>query len=505
MKKKVLCLLMALALCFSAAPYVYAEDAETDQTKEQPETEETALKQETEEKVEETEEVKEEEKTVVSDTDESGEQEIENQNENVKENKTEEWSMSIELSTPFLDVLEVIQGTNLDQYGAKVELFNLNTYRSTYTPLLNSMVSGFDNSKLGMQEVTVTYQGFSTTLKVNVVEGEVPKAVRMEASLGVLRGNVIPKGYPENELKDILEIKYYDKSGNQVNLGEEVETEISKIDTSVKGKSKVTVASQGLTTEITVRIVPVKVLLVEEGFLTGENTDIIKLPIGGKLDGAYIEVAVNEDDPTEILQPVGAGGWPLLEYFPQTDTSKAGLQEYSIYPEFLENFFRVPTMLTTKISVGMPKQVSKDDILTEKAQATMPSGAVVGTWDVPSGKAGAGTWVFQTGLAQGQEVTVWSYHNEQWLKIGVYKVDSEGNVTVTFTADQLSPVLITKNETSGKTVVNTNTNQVTNKDKTVNSKAPKTGDTNHILLLLGMGLVSFCILGGGVVLKVKRD
>ncbi|MBC5689009.1 LPXTG cell wall anchor domain-containing protein [Mediterraneibacter sp. NSJ-55] len=481
MKKKILCLLSVLTLSLSMAPCVYAANADTEQT----ETTSVITEEQTE--------------------NETGQEQEEVSEEDIR------MSVSFEGSWEN-DVLEVIQGTNLDQYEVEVAVSNLSTGTSDYSPLLNSMVSGFDNMQLGRQDVTVTWKGMSCTLKVNVVEGEVPKPAKIEAKLGLnshYSGNTLPLGISEDKLRDFLYVDFYDEAGSLINVGEEPVLEISAFDTNVKGEHKVTVTAADfeLSTEITVRIVPVKVLVVNQGFSSGRDTDVISIPVGGYTSRSLELTAVNKDNPAEVIAPLGAGLVSLTYYFPDIDVSKAGVREYSA--PYYDEYLGVNTTISVKIKVGQPESVPAKDLLPEEAIATMPQGEVIGTWDVPSGEAGAGTWVFQTGLTQGQEVTVWSYHNGQWLKIGVYKADAEGNVTVTFTADQLSPILITKNETSSGAVSGGNADTENKSENVSDNKAaavktPQTGDTQNILLYVAAGLASFSVLGGSILWKLKK-
>lgn len=493
MKKKVLCLLSVFVLSLSMTPFVYASSGDAKQT-------------EGDAAVAEVEQEPERDGDVISKIEENS------NTDKKKEIAKKELSLYWD-GMPENAVLEVIKGTNLDQYGVTVNL-DIDTGYSQESALLNEMVSGYDKEKLGYQDVTVTWQETSCTLKINVIEGEMPAPVEIEATLGFdgnseYAGNRVPLGSPEETLRELLEVKFFDANGSEVNVGAEPQLEISKFDTNVKGKHKVTVKSSdfNLSTEITVRVIPMKIIIYPIDFdTTGE--DIIRVPLGGATIRALEQMGVNADNPKETIGGLGAGGlFDLAEEFPGIDVSKPGVQEYTGFQEAYGMTFET----SAKISIGVPEQVPQDELLSEEAKATMPSGEVVGTWDVPSGEAGAGTWVFHTGLKEGQKVTVWSYHNQKWIKIGVYTVDTNGNVTVTFKADQLSPILITKNGTSSEglpggdsTTGNKVERQNGNKTTTVNN-APQTGDTQKIMLFVLTCVGSLFVLGGSVVLKMKKS
>ena len=134
----------------------------------------------------------------------------------------------------------------------------------------------------------------------------------------------------------------------------------------------------------------------------------------------------------------------------------------------------------------------------------MPNNELLGVWNIPSGDAGAGTWVFQTGMAKGSKVDVWSYHNNAWLSIGTYTVDENSNVSVSFTANQLSPVIIVKNTETPKKDVTTSTDMNDNAQKTDGNKPteiPNTGMNNNVALL---SLITLASAGTLMIMLKKR-
>ena len=83
--------------------------------------------------------------------------------------------MSIELVRNGLKT-NYIKGTALDVAGGIIRLhYNNGTYDDI--PLMPDMVSGFDNTLIGVQQLTVTYEGFTTTYNVVVNENYLANVV----------------------------------------------------------------------------------------------------------------------------------------------------------------------------------------------------------------------------------------------------------------------------------------------------------------------------------------
>ncbi len=330
--------------------------------------------------------------------------------------------------------------------------------------------------------------------------------------------NPIPAGFSIDELKNYI-----------VKGGDKVEPDsISEFDTNKVGKHEVTITVAGKEYPMTVEVVKMRAVVTGQ---LGMYSAFMDLPVNGNVRYAYSPAVflVNAEDELgdelvdDMQRFLGASMVQSLEEFPfdftKIDTSKPGIKEYTVDYVWTTHKIKIPTTLTMKVRVGMPNLSSKEQLLTQEEIAAMPKGDEVGIWEVPSGKAGEGMWIFPTGLHKGSEVTVWSCHEGKWLKVGVYAADSKGDVTVSFTADQLSPILIIDNkkvvsdehtdkeQNTGTTDKGQDTgvdaaNQNVNQNARVTS--PKTGDNTSIFMQTVITLL-LAVEGIGITItKSKR-
>ena len=331
-------------------------------------------------------------------------------------------------------------------------------------------------------------------IKENISESVINEQQTEEfASIQLNKPNIcIPVGGFYNGLF----IELLDEQGNAKDSVKLTPDMVPEFDNTTLGTRQYTITYKGFTTPLTVEVVNMRLV-------TPNQT----VPIGGSLNVWEKIQTVDADNPSRVFDEqamIHVHNNENPAWYDKIDTSKAGVQEITFYNSYT-GYGNVTLSGTIQVTVGTPSQITTDR-LPSKAQATMPGGSYVGTWDVPSGEAGAGTWTFQTDLKEGTEVVVWSFHNNEWLKIGVYKVDAFGFVTVTFTADQLSPILITKNDGNSGSEVNNNTVSSNNYDSNVTTRtaSPKTGDNASTILFGITALLSLTLISVVVYLKRKK-
>lgn len=310
-------------------------------------------------------------------------------------------------------------------------------------------------------------------------------------------------------------IRLLDENGNVVGTENfDLKSEYPDFDVNVVGKKVYTMEYNGFTTEFEINVRPCEFQIIvgrnEDGSVDLDDTGkYIHVPIGGDIRKANIVTLTRDAEVPEL----GYGAEPsfpfdsivgksIEELF---DNTKAGIYEI---PVTIKEESGVATGII-KVMVGIPEKGTIDEIFPSDAKNDLPDKDVVGAWNIPSGEEGAGTWVFDTGLTKDSGVTVWSYHNAQWLKIGEYWVDEEGNATVKLTEDQTSPILITKNnlqkpaKDNSKDENNSKINGTGNSSKTntnvqIKEKAPKTGDSSNVLpsfLACAVSMFAMIVIG----------
>lgn len=383
--------------------------------------------------------------------------------------------------------LEVSKGSNIDNYGIEVGVVNADhKFEVLPVKLTSDMVSGFDNMTLGEQDVTITFEGLSDILEIKVIDGQ---ASGEAVAIKLDKSNIaIPVGGYAGTSAQLLNPR-----GETIENVAITPDMIPGLDNTTVGTRQYLITYKGFTATLTVEVANMI-------FKTQPQT----IPIGGKLNVWEKVQIVDAANPTRIFDTdtiIHVHNNENPAWYDKIDTTKAGVQNVTFQSAYGGS---VRLSGTIQITVGTPSQMTVDKLPT-KAQATMPDGSYVGTWNVPSGKAGAGTWTFQTDLQEGTEVVVWSFHNNEWIKIGVYKVDAFGFVTVTFTADQLSPILITKNDGNSGSEISNNTVSNNNSDSNVTTRtaSPKTGD-NASAMLFGITALLSLALSTVVYLKRKK-
>ena len=405
---------------------------------------------------------------------------------------------ALRLNIPHLqdgERLQVSKGSNLDLYGIDLYAYYIEKSQiTTYAYLENSMVSNFDNTKLGDQDVTVNYDGATTVLPITVIDGQAPGQV---TSIKVNKDEItVPLDLDLQKFDYLPQILLYDALGREV-VGRRMSQDYvaSGYDISKFGKQKVTIDYKGLKTDFTLNVVKTCAIATPQ-----------RVAIGGKLNDMDVVKIVDVNDNENVVSTVpiynafmGAIAGtedPENAWFNKIDTSNSGVQTI----EFKFEDLGIVYTTTIDVIVGIPEAAE----LPESAKATIPTkNDVLGTWSIPLGTTGAGKWYFNTELAggnkldKGTNVDVFYYLNDKWSKIGTFTIDENGNALVGFTEEQLevnfedafASVLLTKSDDKLKNDKDS-TSETTSGSE---SASVKTGDKAGIALY---GTVAMIVIAG---------
>ena len=181
----------------------------------------------------------------------------------------------------------------LDVTGGKIKVI----YNDTSTEmikLIENMVSGFDNSKLGNQTLTVTYGGKTTTYTIQINKKQISK---IELETVPVKITYI-QNYEELNVKGgKIKITYSDTSTDIINITNEM---VSGFDNSKLGNQTLTVTYGGKTTTYTIQVNAKQISKIEMETLPAKTTYIQnyeKLNVtGGKIKATY------NDTSTEMIQ-----------------------------------------------------------------------------------------------------------------------------------------------------------------------------------------------------------
>ena len=411
--------------------------------------------------------------------------------------------------------LQVSKGSNLDRYGIDLYIYNTKTsyILAGYKDLENSMVSNFDNTTLGDQDVVVTFDGVTNVLPITVVDGQAPGEV---TSIKVAKDEVtVPLNLDLKRFDYLPQIFLYDELGREVvarKVGRMSEDYVaSGYDTSKVGKQKVTIDYRGLKAEFTLNVVKTCAIATPQ-----------RVAVGGKLDDMDVVKIVDVNDYENVVSTVPIynafmGAFtgttkPEDAWFNNIDTSYTGVDTINF------EFEDLGIVYTSSIDVivGIPEESE----LPESAKSTIPTkNDALGTWKLPLGDTGAGKWYFNTELAggtkldKGTNVDVFCYNNNKWSKIGTYTIDENGNAIVDFTKEQLgenyendfASVLLTKSVDRNSTTSSSDDNEKSSSSdkKSTNSKSAsvKTADKENAPLF---GAAAMASIAGLYLSKKKR-
>ena len=184
-----------------------------------------------------------------------------------------------------------LEGTKeLNLEGGKIIVYYDNS-TSEIMDITPEMVSGFDNTKIGTQTMTVTLAGKTTTYQIEIIE----KSVTSVEIATLPSKTEYLEGTEELNLAGGKIIVYYDNSTNEImDITPEM---VSGFDSSKTGTQTLTVTLKGKTTTFDVKIIS----------RTAEKIEIVVLPnkttfaLDEKVDITGIEILVYYDNGTTHL------------------------------------------------------------------------------------------------------------------------------------------------------------------------------------------------------------
>lgn len=382
-------------------------------------------------------------------------------------------------------------GTSPEEQIGFIQL-NENGYTKGLVVLTGDMLEDFDSSTIGEKTFILRNGGWDKEVNVNVVEhvdmGKLGKPASIQASIEGVSGNKMGIETPIEYGKiDVL-----DDLGNVIYSVALKEEDIPAYDNTQIGTKSFPISYHGFTTTLEIEFHKYQYYEIYKPSGINAGDEFI-VPIGTDLNKIAISAKTYAIDENGNMIPTGMGGGIGLapELINQIDTSKAGV--YDVQVKSISDVDHKEYTVKAKVIVGMPKQSTIEELLPIEAQNTLPNNHIVGVWNVPSKEAGAGRWNFQTGLEKGSMVDVWSYHNTAWLSIGTYTVNEDGEVSVSFTADQLSPILLTKSDkksTSGNPEGYTQTTTSgSDKKEIIKNTSAHTSNEQNILFLISIAVV----------------
>lgn len=373
-----------------------------------------------------------------------------------------------------------------------------NRYTQGLILLTGDMLDNFDSSSKGKKSFNLSFGVWQSTVEIEIVENADMKTLGKPNSIKARAGFTDSKGIstlPVGGKFQFGEIDILDDLGNTIYRVELKEKDILNFDSSKRGVKKYSISYNGFTTELVIEFHQWIYILKP---IWNEENDFV-FPIGTDLTKQTADLFVYDSDdnnhPLGITPGIGFASSTYLDnLLNMIDTSKAGTYQIKFKIDDADNGIQT---VNAKVIIGMPNRSTIEELLPKEAQSTIPCEDVLGVWEVPSGEAGAGTWIFDTGLTKGNKVDVWTYHNGEWLSIGSYSADDKGCILVTFNSDQLSPVLITKGvnkDASSNQEINneSNENHFNDKDVIKNTGA-HTSDYHNMLTIIGMLLVTAII------------
>ena len=155
-----------------------------------------------------------------------------------KINITEREITSIEIKSGPVKAEYTKDYEDLDLTGAKITI-NYSNNTSEEINITNDMVTGFDNTVLGENTVTVTYKGKITTFKVNIVKREI---VSIELKSGPTKTEYI-QNYENLDLTGAkIIIHYSDNTSEEINV---INDMVTGFNNSMLGEQTITVTYSG--------------------------------------------------------------------------------------------------------------------------------------------------------------------------------------------------------------------------------------------------------------------
>ena len=206
--------------------------------------------------------------------------------------------ISIELTTLPTNVVYLEEKDPLDVTGGKVTLcYNNDT--SEVIDLETSMVTGFDNTKVGKQELTVSYQDFETVFEIEVIA----KAVdRIEVTTLPAKLTYIQKTEELDLTGGKLTLHYNNDTTEEIDLAE---AEVSGFNNTIVGENTLTIVYEEKETTFEVEILERPKTIGGAVTFLGEGEATLRLMQNGETaqtvtteDGAYLFEGIYAGDYT---------------------------------------------------------------------------------------------------------------------------------------------------------------------------------------------------------------
>ncbi len=249
---------------------------------------------------------------------------------------------------------------DLDLTGGKITVY-YNNDTSDETDLIPSMVSGFDNAVLGEQTLTVIYNGYVTSFKIEIIEKSL-------ASIAVTT-NPIRRRYLEG--KDELAVfggkitlYYNNDTSDETDLTAEM---VSGFDNTVVGEQTLTVTYMGMTATFNVEIVAKSI----------SSIDITTFPskleyLEGKddlnVDGGKLTVYYNNDtsEEVDITEDMVSG----------FDKNFVGEQDLVLFYNGMPAYYKIEVIAKSVTSVELTAPPSKFEYLEVKDALSVEDGKI---------------------------------------------------------------------------------------------------------------------------------
>ena len=231
--------------------------------------------------------------------------------------------------------MEYIEGTEFDDTGMELTLLYNNGTTETVT---TGWTTEYDFSKVGKANVTITYQGFTTTLEVNVV-------AKSLISISVSKNPNKMEYIEGTEFDDTgMELTlYYDNGTTEtVTTGWTTEYDFSKV-----GKANVTITYQGFTTTLEVNVVAKSLISIS----VSKNPNKMEYIEGTEFDDTGMELTLYYDNGTTETVTTG---W-TTEY----DFSKVGKANVTITYKGFTTTLGVNVIAKSLTSISVSKNPAK--------------------------------------------------------------------------------------------------------------------------------------------------
>lgn len=391
--------------------------------------------------------------------------------------------------------------TSSDALIGYIELYSDENETIGLVPLTGDMIEGFDTSTLGSKTWILHLGKWQREVYIDVVENVDVSTVGKVQRIEVER-YIYP--YGEEIGDDKTKLSFIDNEDNVLctkNISVQEYIDAYQIPTQQQGNYPVEIEFDGFKAMFPFSVEETMYTVI----FTNQDRDMQHLDAHIN----YVEKGANlEDFGVSVYLYSSVNKYPLglaasgldSETYAAIDTNTVGYQEVEIKANGSIGILRV--------SVGIPKEVSIDDVVSQEAKDTMPQSEVVGVFELPLGNDGVKTWTLPTKLDADEGVDVYVYQNNSWVKVEESFVDTDGNVEVT--VEQGSIIVVFKNGKTKEVVYQQNqpVKEESNKEQQPNTmhdvtqevqdgtkymikeKAPATADTTNIYILVGLSLIS---------------